>query len=399
MRQRLQVLPGARVSVGVGGSGEILQVTLAGENAALLQEVSQAVERDLRTLKGIGNIKSSASLQRPELHIMPDYIKAGDLGITAGALANAMRLATSGDFATSLPKLNLDERQVNIRVQLDPAWRTNLDLIRNLGVKSIRGEVPLATVASIKMGSGPAQIDRLDRKRNITFEVELGSRIIGDVQAEVARLPSLQNLPAGVTQPKSGEAERMAELFSSFGNAMLVGVLLIYIVLVLLFHDFLQPLTILTALPLSFGGAFVALLVTHNSFSMPSVIGILMLMGIAAKNSILLVDYAVMAYKEHGMPLYDAVLDACRKRAQPIIMTTIAMGAGMLPVALGLGAEPSFRSPMAIVVIGGLLTSTLLSLLVIPVIFTYVDGFEKFLKKILRYFKRHAEPQSVKLSA
>jgi multidrug efflux pump subunit AcrB len=143
----------------------------------------------------------------------------------------------------------------------------------------------------------------------------------------------------------------------------------------------------------------VALLVTHNSFSMPSVIGILMLMGIAAKNSILLVDYAVMAYKEHGMPLYDAVLDACRKRAQPIIMTTIAMGAGMLPVALGLGAEPSFRSPMAIVVIGGLLTSTLLSLLVIPVIFTYVDGFEKFLKKILRYFKRHAEPQSVKLSA
>jgi multidrug efflux pump subunit AcrB len=399
MRQRLQVLPGARVSVGVGGSGEILQVTLAGENAALLQEASQAVERDLRTLKGIGNIKSSASLQRPELHILPDYVKAGDLGITAGALSNAVRLATSGDFATSLPKLNLDERQVNIRVQLDPTWRTNLDSIRNLGVKSLRGEVPLATVASIKMGSGPAQIDRLDRKRNVTFEVELGSRIIGDVQADVAKLPSLQNLPAGVTQPKSGEAERMAELFSSFGNAMLVGVLLIYIVLVLLFHDFLQPLTILAALPLSFGGAFVALLITHNSFSMPSVIGILMLMGIAAKNSILLVDYAVMAYKEHGMPLYDAVLDACRKRAQPIIMTTIAMGAGMLPVALGLGAEPSFRSPMAIVVIGGLLTSTLLSLLVIPVIFTYVDDFEKLIRKLFKYFKRHSDQQSVKLSA
>jgi multidrug efflux pump subunit AcrB len=179
-----------------------------------------------------------------------------------------------------------------------------------------------------------------------------------------------------VTRSSGGDAERMAELFGRFGSAMLIGILCIYIVLVLLFHDFLQPLTILVALPLSAGGAFVALLSTNNSISMPSVIGLLMLMGIVTKNSILLVEYALVARRERGMERGAALIDACHKRARPILMTTIAMTAGMLPVALGLGAEPSFRSPMAIVVIGGLITSTFLSLLVIPVVFTYVDDLQ-----------------------
>ncbi len=176
----------------------------------------------------------------------------------------------------------------------------------------------------------------------------------------------------------------MAELFDSFGTAMLIGVMCIYVVLVLLFHDFLQPLTILAALPLSLGGAFIALLATRNSFSMPSIIGLLMLMGIVTKNSILLVEYAVMARRERGMARLEAILDACHKRAQPILMTTIAMGAGMLPVALGLGADPSFRSPMAIAVIGGLITSTFLSLLVIPVVFTLVDDVMLLLRRLVR---------------
>jgi multidrug efflux pump subunit AcrB len=180
----------------------------------------------------------------------------------------------------------------------------------------------------------------------------------------------------------------MAEVFSGFGSAMLTGILAIYIVLVLLFHDFLQPATILAALPLSVGGAFAALLLTHNSFSMPSVIGLLMLMGIVTKNSILLVEYAVMARREHGMSRHEALVDACRKRARPILMTTIAMIAGMLPIALGIGAEPSFRAPMAIAVIGGLLTSTLLSLLVIPVVFTYVDDLLAVLRRIGRSLHR-----------
>jgi multidrug efflux pump subunit AcrB len=233
--------------------------------------------------------------------------------------------------------------------------------------------VPIAAVASLGLASGPAQIDRVDRRRNVSIEVELAGRPIGEVMALADALPSLAQLPTGVVRVEQGDAQRMTELFDSFGTAMLIGVLFIYAVLVLLFHDFLQPFTILAALPLSLGGAFLALLATHQSFSMPSVIGVLMLMGIVTKNSILLVEYAVVARRERGMARLEALMDACHKRAQPILMTTIAMGAGMLPVALGLGADPSFRAPMAIVVIGGLVTSTFLSLLVIPVVYTLVD--------------------------
>ena len=175
------------------------------------------------------------------------------------------------------------------------------------------------------------------------------------------------------------------QLFASFGLAMLTGVLCIYVVLVLLFKDLLHPFTILTALPLSLGGAFVALLITDKSFSMPSLIGLIMLMGIATKNSILLVEYAIVARRDHGLSRLDALLDACHKRARPIVMTTLAMGAGMLPLAVGLGAEDSsFRSPMAVAVIGGLMTSTVLSLLVIPAVFTLVDDFGGFVRRKLK---------------
>ena len=201
---------------------------------------------------------------------------------------------------------------------------------------------------------------------------------LGDVEKAALALPSLRNLPPGVKQTTVGDAEAMGELFSSFGLAMLTGVMCIYVVLVLLFKSFMQPVTILGALVLSVPGAFLALFLTHTAFSMPSMIGLIMLMGIATKNSILLIDYVILAQREHGLNRWDALLDACRKRARPIVMTTIAMGAGMMPIALGLGTDPSFRAPMAIVVIGGLITSTFLSLLVIPVVFTFVDdGVQK----------------------
>jgi multidrug efflux pump subunit AcrB len=196
-------------------------------------------------------------------------------------------------------------------------------------------------------------------------------------------LPAFKSLPAGVRIVEQGELQRMAELFTSFGTAMAIGVFCIYAVLVLLFHDFMQPATILCALPLALGGAFGALWLTNQSFSMPVVIGVLMLMGIVTKNSILLVEYAILARRQRGMTRLEAVIDACHKRARPIVMTTIAMGAGMLPNALGLGAEPSFRQPMAIVVIGGLITSTVLSLLVVPVVFTCVDDLLQSLRRWL----------------
>jgi multidrug efflux pump subunit AcrB len=204
---------------------------------------------------------------------------------------------------------------------------------------------------------------------------------LGAVTDEVNALPAMKALPPGVTEENSGDAQMMAELFASFGLAMIIGILCIFAVLVLLFKDFLQPITILAALPLSIGGAFILLLLTGKSFSMPSLIGLLMLMGVVTKNSILLVEYAIMAQRNLGLSRIDALLDACHKRAQPIIMTTLAMGFGMLPIALGFGADPSFRSPMAIAVIGGLVTSTLLSLIVIPAVYTFVDDFELWLKR------------------
>ena len=384
LREMLAVLPGARVKVGFGQSAEKYVLVLAGEDGATLGAHAAVVERELRSIPGIGAVTSSSSLVRPELIVRPDAARAADLGVTSAAIADTLRIATAGDYDQSLPKLNLSQRQVPIVVRLPPEARTDLALLARLPVPGKNGPVMLGNVATLSIDSGPAQIDRYNRQRNVNFEIELNQQPLGDVKNAALALPSLQNLPAGVIQTEIGDAEAMAELFASFGLAMLTGVLCIYIVLVLLFKDFVQPATILGALVLSIPGAFLALFITHTALSMPSMIGLIMLMGIATKNSILLVDYVIMARRDHGMPRWDAVLDACHKRARPIVMTTIAMAAGMLPIALGLGTDPSFRAPMAIVVIGGLITSTFLSLLVIPVLFTYVDDLIQALQRLLR---------------
>jgi multidrug efflux pump subunit AcrB len=325
--------------------------------------------------------------------VQPDFARAADLGVTTAAIAETLRIATVGDYDVSLPKLNLSQRQVPIVVKLDPAARQDLELLARLPVPGARGPVMLDQVATLELSSGPAVIDRYDRSRNINFEIELSGQPLGDVVEAAHALPALQNLPPGVRQVELGDAEVMGELFESFGLAMFTGVLCILIVLILLFKDFLQPLTILFALPLSLGGAFVALLLTGKSFSMPSLIGLVMMMGIATKNSILLVEYAIVARRDHGLSRVDALLDACHKRARPIVMTTIAMGAGMLPTAFGWSiADPSFRSPMAIAVIGGLITSTLLSLLVIPVVYTFADDIEHGLARLRRRRSAASDP-------
>jgi multidrug efflux pump subunit AcrB len=240
-------------------------------------------------------------------------------------------------------------------------------------VPGTRGPVPLSSVAHVVQSSGPSQIDRYQRQRNITFTAELNGRPMGEVMKALDRLPSVRHIPAGMSFLQAGDAEVFVELFVGFAIAMAAGLVCIYMVLLLLFNHVLQPLTILTAVPLCAGGAFGALLVTGNALSLPALIGLLMLIGIATKNSILLVDYAVMAEDEHGLSQHDALVDACRKRAQPVIMTSLAMMAGMMPIALGFSGDSSFRAPMAISVIGGLITSTLLSLLVIPAAFTVLD--------------------------
>lgn len=384
LRRALEVLPGARVKVGFGQSSEKYVLVLAGEDGTALAAHAAKVERELRTLPGIGAVTSSSSLVRPELIVRPDFARAADLGVTSAAIADTLRIATAGDFDQSLPKLNLAQRQVPIVVRLPAEARTDLALLERLPVPGKNGPVMLGNVASLTIDSGPAEIDRFNRQRNVNFEIELNQQPLGEVKAAALALPTIQNLPPGILVTEIGDAEAMSELFESFGLAMLTGVLCIYIVLVLLFKDFVQPVTILGALVLSVPGAFVALFITHTALSMPSMIGLIMLMGIATKNSILLVDYVILARREHGLARREAVLDACHKRARPIVMTTIAMAAGMMPIALGIGVDPSFRAPMAIVVIGGLITSTFLSLLVIPVLFTYVDDAIALLRKWLR---------------
>ncbi len=385
IRQALQELPGVRTKVGLGGSGEKYVLVLTGDDPNALQDAARAVEQGLRGIDGLGSIASSASLVRPEVTVRPDFARAADLGVTTAAIADTLRVATLGDYDAQLAKLNLAQRQVPIVVRLDDESRRDPAQIERLMVPGSRGPVMLGQVAQVGMGGGPAVIDRYDRQRNINFEIELSGMPLGEVTQAVQKLPALQSLPPGVRVVEVGDAEVMGELFASFGLAMLVGVLCIYIVLVLLFGSFLHPVTILAALPLSLGGAFVGLLVADKSFSMPSLIGLIMLMGIATKNSILLVEYAIVARRDQGMSRWDALMDACHKRARPIIMTTIAMGAGMLPIAVGWGtADASFRSPMAIAVIGGLLTSTVLSLLVIPVVFTYLDDLAQWAGRLWR---------------
>jgi multidrug efflux pump subunit AcrB len=375
IRAALENLPGARTKVGLGGSGEKYIIMLTGEDPLALSQAAAALEKDLRTIPGLGSVASSAALVRPEVTVRPDFSKMADLGVTSQSIGETLRIATVGDYDQALAKLNLSSRQIPIVVRLDDAARSDLSQVERLMVQGAKGPVMLGQVAQIEVSGGPAVIDRFNRQRNVQFEVELSGAALGDVTAKVAELPAIKNLPPGVEQVEIGDAEVMAELFASFGLAMLTGVLCIYIVLVLLFKAFLQPVTILMALPLSLGGAFIGLLIAQKSFSMPSLIGLIMLMGVATKNSILLVDYAIIARRE-GMARWDAIMDACHKRARPIVMTTIAMGAGMMPIALSWGAsDQSFRSPMAVAVIGGLITSTFLSLLVIPAVFTFVDDF------------------------
>jgi multidrug efflux pump subunit AcrB len=385
--QELRDIPGVRLTFGAQ-PGSKLQITLASDDPAQLSFATSAVERDLRTLRGLGNVISNASLMKPEIVIRPLPDRAAELGVTTDTLSAVTRIATSGDVETSLAKLNLASRQIPIRVQLPSDARGDLEAIKLLAVPGKAGPVPLMSVADVSLGAGPARITRYDRSRNVTIEADLNGLALGDVLAKTRELPSLKNLPSGVHQMQTGEAEFMQDLFGGFTQAIVVGILCIYLLLVLLFREFLQPLTILSALPPSAGGALFALFLTHYQISVPSLIGMLMLMGVVTKNSILLVEYAVMAMHERGLSRSDALIDACSKRARPIVMTTIAMGAGMLPIAMGWSGDPSFRAPMGVAVIGGLLASTALSLFVVPVIFTLTDDFQQKIRRLVTRMKQ-----------
>ena len=384
--EELRAIPGLRFRFGGTESGETLEVVLVSDSPSSLDRAAQALEREMRGIPGVGNPAATSGLRRPEIAVRPDLARAADLGVSVADIAATVRVATIGDNTTMLPKFNLEERSLPIRTQLQLDARNDLDQLRLLRVPAKGGRsVPLETVASLEMSSGPAQITRFDRRRSVTIKADVAGAPIGTINQAIDKLPSIKSLPGDVKRAQYGETERMNELFSDFRIAIITGILLVYCVLVLLFHDFAQPVTIMAALPLSVGGAIGLLLASGEAFSLPAAIGVLMLMGIVTKNSILLVEYALVAV-QNGVRRRDALLDACSKRAQPIIMTTVAMGAGMLPIALKIGADADFRAPMAIAVIGGLVTSTVLSLFYVPVVFTYVDDAKRW----LRLFKRQA---------
>ena len=391
VRDVLKDIPGIRTRFLTAEPGGQMQLQLSGDDSRSLNQAATAVEQDLRKLHGLGSITSSASLLRPEIVIAPNSARAADLGVSTSAIAEAARVATSGDYVQRLAKLNLPDRQVPIRVGFDEETLSRPGLIEQLRVRGSQGAVPLAAVADISKASGPSVITRYQRQRNISLTAELNGRPLGEVMNEVQTLPSVQKLPPGVSFVNAGDSEIFIEMFVGFLAAMAAGILCIYMVLFLLFNHALHPLTILTAIPLCAGGAFGALLITNNMLSLPALIGLLMLIGIATKNSILLVDYAVIAEKEHGLSRHDALIDACHKRARPVIMTTIAMGAGMLPLAIGLSGDSAVRAPMAWAVIGGLITSTLLSLIVIPAAYTVFDDFGAWMMRKLR---RQHQPQT-----
>jgi hydrophobe/amphiphile efflux-1 (HAE1) family protein len=378
----LLTVPGARIGFNStqGWGNKDISLLLTSDNGDKLSATADKVLDEMRTLPFLVNIGSTAPLQRPEIQITPRLDRAAEQGVSVAEISHVAKIGTLGEIDTNVAKFNLGDRQIPIRVQIDPSYRNNLDTVANLRVRNSNGQtIPLKALADISMGSGPVAIERFDRARRISLQADLRGMELGDATKAINALPTMAHLPAGVTKPAYGQSEQMNILFMGFAIALATGILLIVGVLILLFRNFFQPATILMALPLSVGGAMAALLIGGMSLSLPALIGLLMLMGIVTKNSILLVEYAIVAMREHGLSMRDALMDAGAKRAQPIVMTTIAMIAGMVPIAAGWGADADFRQPMAVAVIGGLVTSTLLSLVFVPVFFSFVEDIQHWI--------------------
>ncbi|WP_457581473.1 efflux RND transporter permease subunit [Ensifer canadensis] len=350
-----------------------LSIYLTSDDAEALTQAVRQLEKEMRAMPGLVNVQSTEPLLSPELLVKPRLDEAARLGVSVTSIGTVARIATMGDSESNSARFNLGNRQVPIRVMLDETARADFDTLRNLRVGTNSGKlVPLTSVADISFGAEEGSVERLNRKRLMAVEANLNGIMLGTVFEAVSALPAMTKMPAGVSQASYGEAEYMSEMFRNFALALLAGILMVTAVLVLLFKDFLQPITILIALPLSIGGAALALILFGPALDLSSTIGILMLMGIVCKNSILLVDHAIVCRNE-GADRRTALLTAGTTRARPIIMTTIAMVAGMVPAAIGVGADAAFRAPMAIAVIGGLITSTMLSLVFVPVMFTVMD--------------------------
>jgi multidrug efflux pump subunit AcrB len=360
------------------GSGRDMTVMLAGSDPALLEKTATELVEQMKGLKSLVAPRISADISRPEIIIRPRPELAAELGVTTAALSQAIRIATLGEIEQNAARFSLSDRQIPIKVRLSDAARSDFRTIENLPVPTASGGwVPLSRVADISFGSGPTTIQRYNQNRRVLIGADLAAGVLkGEAQAQIDALPILQNLPTGVIRDVVGEEQWQAELIQNLIIAIISGVLLVFAVLVLLYKRLMSPLVNMSSLALAPLGGVLLLWLFGQPQSMPVYIGILLLLGIVSKNSILLIDFAIEEMNK-GVSKLEAIMDAGHKRAQPIVMTTVAMTAGMVPVALSLSGDGAWRQPMGVVVIGGLVLSTLLTLLIVPAGFSLADGIEK----------------------
>ena len=387
---KLLAIPDARVNFrsqfGWGSSGRDLTITLGGEDPELLNKTALTLMKQMEGLKSVVAPRISGDLQRPEIVISPRLDLAADLGVTTAALSNAIRVATLGDIEQNSAKFSLSDRQIPIRVALDQDSRTKLVTLQNMRVQTqTGGSVPLSAVADIRFAAGPTKVERLNLQRRLVVGADLAMNpatgkpyVSGDVMKEIHNLPIMKQLPVGIAEMTVGQAKWQGEMIQNFIVALASGIFLVFAVMVLLYRRFVSPIVNMGSLLNAPLGGLIMLAILGMPVSLPVYIGMLMLFGIVAKNSILLVDFA-LEEMEKGVPKMEAIIDAGRKRAQPIVMTTIAMVAGMVPTALSLNGDSSFRAPMGVVVIGGLIVSTLLTLVIVPALFSLAVGLEGWL--------------------
>jgi HAE1 family hydrophobic/amphiphilic exporter-1 len=382
LRPTLRGVPDALIATqgGLAGSAADVEIVLVSEDPEALEAAALRLQRELRSVEGITDIRTGTPPPGPELVVRPRAQEAARLGVASETIADIVRVTTIGETDARTPKLTIGERRIPVRVRLADSEAGDLTLLRNLPVPTADGGITrLANVADLSFQAGPPKIERYDRARQIAVQGDLvPGYTLGQATAGANALPALRELPPGVHNAAYGDAEAMSELFSGFAGAMVAGVLLIFAVLVLLFGGFTKPFVILSALPLSIAGAFVALAVFRMAIELPVLIGLLMLLGIAAKNSILLVEFAI-EQERLGATRREALAEARRERTRPILMTTYAMAAGMLPAAIGLGEGYEVRQSMAVAVIGGMASSTALSLVLVPVVYSLVADAEEWL--------------------
>jgi multidrug efflux pump subunit AcrB len=359
---------------------------LGGEDPEKLNATANKIAEEMATIPGLRAPRVGGDMVRPEIVVKPRFDLAADLGVTTAALSQTVRIATMGDIEQNSAKFSVADRQIPITVSLSENARRDIATLENLPVPtSSGGSVPLKAIADIGFGSGPTTIQRTDQIRRIAVGADLAPGLVsGDVWPKINELPTVKHMPDGVTKLTLGDQKWQAELIYYFLLALAAGVLLVFAVLVLLYRRFLAPFVNMGSLLLAPLGAAIALHIAGQPVSLPVLIGILMLFGIVAKNSILLVDFAV-EMMNHGMAKNAAIWEAGHKRAQPIVMTTVAMVAGMLPTAISISGDNSWRAPMGITVMGGLIFSTVLTLLLVPAYFSIAISFET---RLARLFQR-----------